>query len=68
LTVPYILHQYFTLPPPPLINVVIHGMTIREHNIAIGGKGEHIQWHSQTKMVAEANQFILLMIGAIRME
>jgi len=26
------------------------------------------QWRSQTKMVTKANQFILLMIGAIRME
>jgi len=26
------------------------------------------QWRSQTKMVTEANQFILLMIGAIQME
>jgi len=27
-----------------------------------------LQWRSRTKMVTEANQFILLMIGAIRME
>jgi len=31
-------------------------------------KQNSMQWRSQTKMVTEANQFTLLMIGAIRME